>query len=126
MSGYFTPAAERMNAALSSICQMIGVARPLCTDPQAVKRLLLQEIEVLPIFEDSLSIGQKWLSINSPITILKSLNALSIISWYYVQLRRMSNGLNPNLNLNPLKALFINENIERKTIKIYKKRIKNS
>ena len=115
-----------MNAALSSICQMIGVARPLCTDPKAGKKLLLQEIEVLPIFEDSLSIGQKWLSINSPITILKSLNALSIISWYYVQLRRMSNGLNPNLNLNPLKALFINENIERKTIKIYKKRIKNS
>ena len=105
---------------------MIGVARPLCTDPKAVKKLLLQEIEVLPIFEDSLSIGQKWLSINSPITILKSLNALSIISWYYVQLRRMSNGLNPNLKLNPLKALFINENIERKTIKIYKKRIKNS
>ena len=115
-----------MNAALSSICQMIGVARPLCTDPKAVKKLLLQEIEVLPIFEDSLSIGQKWLSINSPITILKSLNALSIISWYYVQLRRMSDGLNPNLKLNPLKALFINENIERKTIKIYKKRIKNS
>ena len=115
-----------MNAALSSICQMIGVARPLCTDPKAVKKLLLQEIEVLPIFEDSLSIGQKWLSINSPITILKSLNALSIISWYYVQLRRMSDGLNPNLKLNLLKALFINENIERKTIKIYKKRIKNS
>ena len=26
-----------MNAALSSVCQMIGVARPLCADPKAVK-----------------------------------------------------------------------------------------
>ena len=115
-----------MNAALSSVCQMIGVARPLCADPKAVKKLLLQEIEVLPIFEDRLSISQKWLSIDSPITIFKSLNALSIISWYYVQLRRMGDGLNPNLKLKPLVALFINEKIEKKTIKIYKKRIKNS
>ena len=86
----------------------------------------MQEIEVLPILEDRLSISQKWLSIDSPITIFKSLNALSIISWYYVQLRRMGDGLSPNLKLKPLVALFINEKIEKKTIKIYKNRIKNS
>ena len=114
-----------MNAALSSVCQMIGVARPLCADPKAVKKLLLQEIEVLPIFEDRLSISQKWLSIDSPITIFKSLNALSIISWYYVQLRRMGSGLNPNISLKPLRALIINEKMEKKSIKIYRKRIKN-
>ncbi len=104
---------------------MIGLARPLCTDPLAVKKLLLQEIEVLPIFENKLSISKKWFSVDSPITIFKSLNALSIISWYYVQLRRMGDGLNPNLKLKPLNALFINEKIEKKTIKIYRKRIKN-
>ena len=104
---------------------MIGVARPLCIDPKSVKKLFLQEIDSLPIFEDRLSIGKKWLSIDSPITIFKSLNALGIISWYYVQLRRMADGLKPNLNLKPLKALIVNEKIERKTIKIYKKRIKN-
>ena len=114
-----------MNAALSKVCSMIGVARPLCIDPESVKKLFLQEIESLPIFEDRLSIGRKWLSIDSPITIFKSLNALGIISWYYVQLRRMGDGLKPNLNLKPLKALIVNEKIERKTIKIYKKRIKN-
>jgi len=114
-----------MNSALSNACQMIGLARPLCTDPLAVKKLLLQEIEVLPIFENKLSISKKWFSVDSPITIFKSLNALSIISWYYVQLRRMGDGLNPNLKLKPLNALFINEKIEKKTIKIYRKRIKN-
>jgi hypothetical protein len=114
-----------MNAALTKVCSMIGVARPLCIDPESVKKLFLQEIESLPIFEDRLSIGRKWLSIDSPITIFKSLNALGIISWYYVQLRRMGDGLKPNLNLKPLKALIVNEKIERKTIKIYKKRIKN-
>jgi len=40
-------------------------------------------------------------------------------------LRRMGDGLQPNLSLKPLKALIVNEKIERKTIKIYKKRIKN-
>tara|TARA_Y100000768_G_scaffold69104_1_gene48524 strand:- start:1272 stop:1589 length:318 start_codon:yes stop_codon:yes gene_type:complete len=104
---------------------MIGVARPLCIDPKSVKKLFLHEIESLPIFEDKLSIGKKWLSIDSPITIFKSLNALGIISWYYVQLRRMGEGLQPNLSLKPLKALIVNEKIERKTIKIYNKRIKN-
>ena len=116
---------DGMNLALANVCQMIGIARPLCTDPLAAKKLLLRKIDVLPVFEDKLSIGKKWLSIDSPITILKSLNALSIISWYYVQLRRIGDGLKPNLNLKPLKALFINERIEKKTIKIYKKRIKN-
>ncbi|RCL90645.1 NADH:flavin oxidoreductase [bacterium] len=114
-----------MNSALSNVCEMIGVARPLCTDPLAVKKLLLREIEVLPIFEDKLSIGKKWLSVDSPITIFKSLNALSIISWYYVQLRRMGSGLNPNISLKPLRALIINEKMEKKSIKIYRKRIKN-
>ena len=114
-----------MNAALSKVCSMIGVARPLCIDPKSAKKLFLHEIESLPIFEDKLSIGKKWLSIDSPITIFKSLNALGIISWYYVQLRRMGDGLQPNLSLKPLKALIVNEKIERKTIKIYNKRIKN-
>ena len=114
-----------MDSALSSVCQIIGVARPLCSDPLAVKKLLLRKIEILPIFEDKLSIGKKWLSINSPITIIKALNALSIISWYYVQLRRMGDGLDPNLKLKSLNALMINEKLEKKSIKIYQNRIKN-
>ena len=50
---------EGINTALNSVCSMVGIARPLCTDPLAVKKLLLREIEILPVFEDKLSIGKK-------------------------------------------------------------------
>ena len=117
--------AEGMNTALSSVCSMVGIARPLCSDPLAVKKLFLREIESLPVFEDKLSIGKKWLSISSPVTIIKALNALSIISWYYVQLRRMGNGLDPDVNMRSLHALFINEKLDRKSTNIYKKLLHN-
>tara|TARA_B100001250_G_scaffold59320_1_gene46201 strand:+ start:625 stop:1938 length:1314 start_codon:yes stop_codon:yes gene_type:complete len=114
-----------MNSALSSICHMVGVARPLCSDPLAVKKLLLRKITSLPSFEDNLSIGKKWFSINSSFTIIKALNALCIISWYYVQLRRMGDGLNPDLKIKSLFALIINEKLDRKSVKMYQKRIQN-
>ena len=117
--------AEGMNTALSSVCSMVGIARPLCSDPLAVKKLFLREIESLPVFEDKLSIGKKWLSISSPVTIIKALNALSIISWYYVQLRRMGNGLDPDVNMRSLHALFINKKLDRKSTNIYKKLLHN-
>ena len=117
--------AEGMNTALSSVCSMVGIARPLCSDPLAVKKLFLREIESLPVFEDKLSIGKKWLSISSPVTIIKALNALSIISWYYVQLRRMGNGLDPDVSIRSLHALFINEKLDRKSTNIYKKLLHN-
>lgn len=117
--------AQGMNTALSSVCSMVGIARPLCSDPLAVKKLFLREIESLPVFEDKLSIGKKWLSISSPVTIIKALNALSIISWYYVQLRRMGNGLDPDVNIRSLHALFINEKLDRKSTNIYKKLLHN-
>ena len=99
--------AEGINTALSSVCCMVGIARPLCSDPLAVKKLFLREIESLPVFEDKLSIGKKWLSITSPVTLIKALNALSIISWYYVQLRRMGNGLDPDVNIRSLHLSLI-------------------
>ena len=114
-----------MNSALSSICHMVGVARPLCSDTLAVKKLLLRKITSLPSFEDNLSIGKKWFSINSSFTIIKALIALCIISWYYVQLRRMGDGLNPDLKIKSLFALIINEKLDRKSVKMYQKRIQN-
>ena len=116
---------EGINTALNSVCSMVGIARPLCTDPLAVKKLLLREIEILPVFEDKLSIGKKWLSITSPFTIIKALNALCIISWYYVQLRRMGSGLNPDINIRSFHALLKNEWLEKKSVKIYQSHIKN-
>ena len=39
------------NAINEGACEIIGIGRPLCSDPLSIKKLLDREIDVLPKFE---------------------------------------------------------------------------
>ena len=97
-----------MEAAINKkACEIIGIGRPLCVDPFSVKDLLEGKINQLPAAEKTLSIGPGWLSLKSPFRLIQALNALSIQSWFYIQIKRISEGLNPDLLINPFKAFRI-------------------
>ena len=103
-----------MEAALSSqVCQMIGVARPLCSDPLAIKKIINGEIDHLPAHEEKLSIGPWWLSTKSPFRLIQAINAFSAQSWFYMQIRRMSQGLDPDIDLRPFKAFLENNKYDQ-------------
>ena len=101
-------------------CEIVGIGRPLCSDPSSVKKLLDRSIDVLPTFEKTLSIGPGWLSQRSPFRLIQALNAFGIQSWYYSQIRRISEGLSPDLSLNPFKAFRSDGKIDKETVKAYK------
>ena len=80
----------------SNICQIIGIGRPLCVDPYCIKKMIEGELEILPSFEKTLSLGPSILSPSSPFTIIKAINAFGAMAWFYQQIKNMAKGLMPN------------------------------
>ena len=120
VTGGFRSRAAMENAINEGACEIIGIGRPLCSDPLSIKKLLDREIDVLPKFEKTLSIGPGWLSSSSPFRLIQAINAFGIQSWFYSQIRRISEGLDPDLSLNPLKAFREDGKIDKKTVQSYK------
>ena len=80
----------------SNVCQIVGIGRPLCADPYCIKKMIEGEIETLPSFEKTLSLGPSILSPSSPFTIIKVINAFGAMAWFYQQIKNMAKGLLPN------------------------------
>ena len=107
-----------MNAAIKSkICDLIGVGRPLCAEPLVLNDLLAGTIQELPSFEKTLQIGRWWLSPSSPFLLIQALNAFSQQAWFYIQIKRMADNLQPNLKLPIFKAFKENKKLEKMMIK---------
>ena len=54
------------------------------------------EIEILPSYEKTLSLGPWVLSSSSPLTIIQAINAFGAMAWFYQQIKNMAKGLMPN------------------------------
>lgn len=96
-----------MEAALESgDCDMIGLGRPLCVEPDFPRRLLAGEVDEVKRYEDQLKLRQTgWLSPTSPLMLFKVLNTFGAQSWYYCQIFRLADGLPPDLNRGILSTL---------------------
>jgi 2,4-dienoyl-CoA reductase-like NADH-dependent reductase (Old Yellow Enzyme family) len=89
--GFRTRAA--MEAALEGACDMIGLGRPLCWQPDFPRRLLAGEVDRIERMEDRLRFAERgWRSPSSRLTALKVANAFGAQSWYYCQLFRLADG----------------------------------
>jgi 2,4-dienoyl-CoA reductase-like NADH-dependent reductase (Old Yellow Enzyme family) len=87
-------------------CDVIGLGRPLCWMPDFPRRLLAHELDRIDDLDARLRLRERgvW-SPQSPWIVGKALNAFASQSWYYCQLFRMADGLAPDLELRPLRAL---------------------
>ena len=96
-----------MEAALAEgDCDMIGLGRPLCWQPDFVRRLLAREVDGIERVEDRLRFRDRgWLSPTSPLMPVKVLNTFGAQSWYYCQIFRLADGREPELGLGMLAAL---------------------
>ena len=90
---------EGMESALrSGECDVIGLARPLCTHVDVPKLLLSGELRELPKFEQQLVMARKGLfSPTSPVLLLKLINVLGGQGWYYQQIFRLADNRPPAL-----------------------------
>jgi 2,4-dienoyl-CoA reductase-like NADH-dependent reductase (Old Yellow Enzyme family) len=97
-----------MEAALSSgVCDVIGIARPLCTHIHAVQELLQRKIESLPAFEGTLHLRATGLfSPASPVLLFKMINVLGAQGWYYQQMVFLAQGRTLNLKRGMLRSFI--------------------
>jgi hypothetical protein len=95
-----------MQAALDEGIDVLGVARPVCMDPRAAKRLAAGEIDALECWENRIRRDKGFFSSNSPLALVRTLNSFSQIYWFYAQLYRLGRGEPVASALGPLKAML--------------------
>ena len=104
-----------MEAALASgDTDVIGIARPFCTESDAARRLLTRAIDRLPEHEQRLRLAASgWRSPASPLLLLKVVNVLGAQSWYYQQMERLADGRVPDLERGVLRSFLRHQWDER-------------
>jgi 2,4-dienoyl-CoA reductase-like NADH-dependent reductase (Old Yellow Enzyme family) len=107
-----------MEAALAEgSAQVIGIGRPLCGAPDSAGLLLKGQADTIPSFEKQLVMGRGWLGQNSPFSIVKLINGFGAQGWYYEQIYRIADGLDPDLKLGVFKAFRTYQSGETKAAK---------
>lgn len=97
-------------------CDVIGLGRPLCWQPDFPRRLLAREVEGVERIEDRLRFAERgWRSPASPFTVAKMLNAFGAQSWYYCQLFRLADGKPADLERGMLSTLleYLRDELQR-------------
>ena len=107
------------DALQSNVCQIVGIGRPLCADPYCIKKMIAGELEILPSFEKTLSLGPSIFSTSSPFTIIKVINAFGAMAWFYQQIKNMAKGLMPNHKQKLLNAFRADMKADKLAIKDY-------
>jgi 2,4-dienoyl-CoA reductase-like NADH-dependent reductase (Old Yellow Enzyme family) len=114
VTGGFRSAAGMNDALAGGDVDLIGLGRPLCTDPDFPARILSGELQTAPDVESSLRIGPGLLGPNSPIAAIKAVNGFARIGWYYEQIYRLADGLQADVSLSAFRALLAYEKTEKK------------
>jgi len=85
---------------------VIGLARPLCTEPDCSAKLIQQTIQSIDCYEDKLVLGTGFWGNNSSSNLIKAINSFGQVGFYYWQIIRLSKGLAPEPQLGIFKAFL--------------------
>ena len=111
---------QGMNDALNqNACDVIGIARPFCIDPQIANKLLSKDISETPTLEKTMQVGPGVLGLNSPFSMIKGINGWGQQAFWCLNLIRMGEDLDPNLNLGVFKAFLKYQRNEKDAAKRY-------
>lgn len=84
---------------------VIGLGRPLCTNPETPGALIKGTIDKTVSYEQDLRLAKRGLlSPASPLMPLKVINVIGGQAWYYQQIFHLADGEAPNLNLGLMRA----------------------
>lgn len=92
MPGGFRSRAGMEAALESGDVDVIGLARPLCTEPDLARRLIDGSAETAHAHERMLRLGSGALSPSSRVFALKLINVLGQMGWYYAHIEDLADG----------------------------------
>jgi hypothetical protein len=116
VTGGFRTRAFMEEAVANGETDMIGLGRPLCTDPDTPKDLLEGRIDKTVCYEDYVKLAQRgFFSPASPLMPFKIINVLGGQAWYYQQIFRLADGEKADPDLGILKAVgaFVKDELSR-------------
>ncbi|HUG99419.1 MAG TPA: NADH:flavin oxidoreductase/NADH oxidase family protein [Gammaproteobacteria bacterium] len=96
VTGGFRSRAAMAEALAADELEVVGLARPLCVEPDLAGRLALGSVagaHPLPTLRFGRS---RWLGPASPLLLMKFLNIQGETAWYYRQILRLADGLPPD------------------------------
>lgn len=85
---------------------VIGLARPLCTQTDCSERLMKGTLDQLDDYEHKLVLGKGIWGNNSSLNIIKAINGFGQVGFYYWQIIRLSQGLSPQPELGVFKSFL--------------------
>ncbi|MCR9078790.1 MAG: NADH:flavin oxidoreductase/NADH oxidase family protein [Hyphomonadaceae bacterium] len=119
VTGGFRTLAGMNDALAGGEADLIGLGRPLCVDVDAPAQLLSGALTELPKWEKTLRIGPGIFGPNSSIGLFKALNGFGMQGWFYTQLHRIADGMDPNRKLGVLSAFLKMQGIDSRMAKAY-------
>jgi 2,4-dienoyl-CoA reductase-like NADH-dependent reductase (Old Yellow Enzyme family) len=85
---------------------LVGLARPLCTQPDLPRQLIERNIDMADDFENTLVLGTGLWGQNSPLSLVKAINNFGAVGFYYWQIIQLAQGLQPQPKLGVFKAFL--------------------
>jgi len=111
--GFRTRAA--MDAALASgAADLIGIARPMCVDPDICAKLLSGAVSEAARHERSLKLGDGFWGPNSKNNIMKALNGFAAMAFFYENIFRLADGKSSRPEMPLLPAFLSHQFSERR------------
>jgi len=116
VTGGFRSRQFMADAVGSGECAVVGLARPLCVNPELPLGLLDGSIDEAVAWENILRLGPgRLLGPASPVFLLKLVNVQGQMGWFYQQLLRLAAGEDADERMGIVKAL-IRHNIQERRI----------
>ena len=120
VTGGFRSTKGMNNALNEKACDVIGIARPFCIDPDIANKLLNNNVSETPTLEKTMQLGPGWLGLNSPFSVIKGINGWGQQAFWCLNLIRMGEDSDPDLNLGIFKAFRDYQKNEKNAAKQYK------
>jgi tRNA-dihydrouridine synthase len=107
VTGGFRSRAAMKQALAEDHCDLVGIARPMCVDPDVPRKLLDGTLDVCPRPEDTLKLAQTgFFSPASSNFLMQALNVFGAQGWYYQQIFRLADGKEADPNMGIISALM--------------------
>lgn len=106
VTGGFRSRAGMEEALSGGACDVCGIGRPLCVDPDLPNKLMRGEADAAPSYEKRLRIGPGVLGPNSSVDLLRALNGFGVMAFFYQNLFRLADGLDAKERMAVLPAFI--------------------